>query len=157
MKFYPKLRQVSCFSTQPGLQPSMILACHSSPLKSLKIDLAFGSWQISSHSLVLGHAAIGQRQLNGTRIGIRMGIRQVQADPSLPVSPVATSDTTELVMGRGTASSWSRCWLWVLRLGNITCILKGNVANKIYDTVKRMSICVKYSQCQHTETSSWIH
>lgn len=79
MRFYPKLRQVSCFSTQPALQPSMILACHSSLLKSLKMDLAFGSWQISSHSLVLGRAAIRQMQLNGTRIRIR----QVQADPLL--------------------------------------------------------------------------
>lgn len=152
MRFYPKLRQVSCFSTQPALQPSMILACHSSLLKSLKMDLAFGSWQISSHSLVLGRAAIRQMQLNGTRIGIR----QVQADPLLCQILQWLPVTTELVMGMGTASAWSRCWLWVLRLGNITCILKGNVSNKSSDAVKRMSTCVKYSQCQHTETSSWI-
>lgn len=69
--------QWSSFSIQPAFQPSMTLACHSSSMKSLKMDLAFASWQISSHSSVLGHTAIAQRQLNGTRIGMR------QVDPPL--------------------------------------------------------------------------
>lgn len=61
--------------TSPHPSPPRYLPVMLLPLKPLKVDLGFGSWQISS--LVLGHTERGT-EAPRWREG---GIRQVQADP----------------------------------------------------------------------------
>lgn len=98
---------------------------------------------------MLGHRGRGRKLLSGTTGG------QGSAGKSsfLPVSAVATTDTAELVMGRGTAAVEADvCESWGLGMLPVSCLWE----KESYGAGKRVPAGVRRPQRQNTETSRWM-